>query len=327
MFMDHVKKNERLAILWSKDLGEKKSELVDALARLRIDKQILKVLKDLDIKGATSESSVREGERNVQVGEIATSRAERTLRSWNLSDAEIATIEAEVDRISHGEVKNRDQDANWARVDLVSPIDGTIVEKNVSVGDIVDTNSDIFKIADLSVLSVWLHAFEEDLPAIQKLPKPLQPMLRLPANPELGEIKIRIDRIGEIIDPNEHMALLLGSVLNPRGDLRAGQFVTAAMLIPPEPNTTQIPAKALIDDGDATYVFVQLEPDPPRFKRRRVAVVRRLHDLVDVRGVVTPELAEQGVEPLAPGDVVVSSGALQLEATLAEQQSDEAGEK
>ncbi len=40
-FMDHVNKDQVVGIIWSKDLGEKKSELVDALARLRLDRVTL----------------------------------------------------------------------------------------------------------------------------------------------------------------------------------------------------------------------------------------------------------------------------------------------
>ncbi len=38
-FMDRVTKNQPMVVLWSKDFGEKKSELVDALANLRLDKE------------------------------------------------------------------------------------------------------------------------------------------------------------------------------------------------------------------------------------------------------------------------------------------------
>ena len=36
-FGDHVTKGQLLAVVWCKDLGEKKSELVDALLQLRLD--------------------------------------------------------------------------------------------------------------------------------------------------------------------------------------------------------------------------------------------------------------------------------------------------
>ena len=91
-FMDRVTKGQRLAQIWSKDLGEKKSELVDAMVQLRIDQINLKFNEDLLRKGATTEKSVREGQRNVQIREIAVAKAERTLRSWSLTDEEIQEV-------------------------------------------------------------------------------------------------------------------------------------------------------------------------------------------------------------------------------------------
>ena len=55
-------------MLWSKDLGEKKSELVDAQARLKLDEITLSRLKTLVESGSIAERSVREAERAVDVG-------------------------------------------------------------------------------------------------------------------------------------------------------------------------------------------------------------------------------------------------------------------
>ena len=44
-YTDHVSKGQRLAVLWSKDLGEKKSELVDAQAKLKLHEKSLSLLK------------------------------------------------------------------------------------------------------------------------------------------------------------------------------------------------------------------------------------------------------------------------------------------
>jgi membrane fusion protein, heavy metal efflux system len=172
-FMDRVKKGQKLAQIWSKDLGEKKSELVDAMVHLRIDQLNLKFLEDLLRKGATTEKAVREGQRNVQVREIAVAKAERTLRSWSLTDTEIRAVKGEAERIETAGVWDMEQDENWATVDVVSPIDGTIVEKNVVEGDLVNVDSDLFKVADLSVLSAWARIYEEDLPLLRNRPHPI----------------------------------------------------------------------------------------------------------------------------------------------------------
>jgi len=318
-FMDHVTKEQKLGQIWSKDLGEKKSELVDALVRLRIDQRNLSYLKDLLQKGATTEKSVREGERLVEVGGIAVTKAERTLRSWTLTDKEIQAVKDEAIRIHGGGARESQQDENWATVEVVSPIDGTIVEKNVVEGDLVNADSDLFKIADLSQLSAWARVYEEDLPILHSMPKPIMWKLKLSSNPQAASITGTIDRIGEIIDPNEHMALLAGLVQNPNGQLHAGQFITAVIDLPVERDVVEIPTRALVEDGDESVVFVQPDPQLLQFKMRRVSVARRTHDFVYVRSRLSPEQLKQGLEELHEGEHVMAAGALEQKAALQEQ--------
>jgi cobalt-zinc-cadmium efflux system membrane fusion protein len=54
--------------------------------------------------------------------------------------------------------------------DVVAPLDGVIIERNVALGELVDTTSDLFKVADLSRLGVLAHAYEEDLPTLDACP-------------------------------------------------------------------------------------------------------------------------------------------------------------
>ena len=318
-FMDRVTRGQQMAILWSKDLGEKKSELVDALANLRLDQIAYDRLKEVASRGATSEQALREAERQIQVGEINVGKAERTLRSWQIGDEEIAKVEAEVDRIVRHQEVGRKDDPEWARVKITAPMDGTIVEKNVTIGDIVDTNADLFKIADLSVLTLWLHAYEEDLPYLEQLPRPIPVKIHLPANPTVGELPAAIESIGDIINPLEHMALLVGHVENPRGELRAGQFVTARVALLPEQGVVEIPTRALVEDGTESVVFVQESPGEYCFRPRRVSVARRYHDVVHIRSHLTDQEKAKGLQELHNGDRVAASETVQLKAALQQQ--------
>src|SRR5262249_27058262 len=153
---DRIRKGQLLAIVWSKDLGEKKSELVDALSRLRADEENLRRLEGLLRESATSERAVRDAERSVESDRIAVERAVRTRRSWRLTEEEIDEARDEADRIRR-HVPDRTAAANWAKVEVRATQDGTILEKNVTAGDIVDTSADLFKIGDLSRLAVWAH--------------------------------------------------------------------------------------------------------------------------------------------------------------------------
>ena len=211
-------------------------------------------------------------------------------------------------------------EANWARVDIIAPIDGTIVEKNVVAGNIVDTDDDLFKIADLSMLTAWGQVYEEDLPELQSLELPIPWKLRVSSNAEAIPISSIIDRIGETIDPNTHMALIGGPVENKKGHLFAGQFITATIALPPEPDVVEIPTRALVEDGNESIVLVQTDPKLDRFYRRRVSVVRRYADTVLVRSRLTPEQRRLGMEELHEGEMVVSAGALELKAALGNQE-------
>ncbi len=171
-FGDHVRKDQLLAVLWSKDLGEKKSEWIDAQSKLNLDRGVLKDLQELYEKGATPERSVREAQRNVDSDIIALKRAEHTLLSWGLKEKEMAEIRAEAEKPDRKAKDNKLDFERWARVEIRSPQDGTIMERNIALHDLVDTSTDLFKIADTSTLVVWASLYEEDLPTIQKLPRP-----------------------------------------------------------------------------------------------------------------------------------------------------------
>src|SRR5262249_10213036 len=140
----------------SKDLGEKKSELVDAMTQLHLDQDTLKKLEELySSSGGTSEAALRQARRNVSAGINAVNKAKRTLLTWKVPPDEIKAIEDEANRIIARKGK-RDpkRETDWARVDIKAPITGVIVEKNALVGHIVDTTTDLFKVADMSRLAV-----------------------------------------------------------------------------------------------------------------------------------------------------------------------------
>ena len=323
-WMDHVSKGDRLAVLWSKELGEKKSELVAALIRLRTDEINLERLQNLYEEGAAPERSVRDSENEVDQGKNKVESARWTLRSWEISAEDIAEVEAEAERIrkerggrAGGKIKLEE---NWARVDILAPIDGTIVEKNVNVGYLVDTDADLFKIADLSKLTVRGQIYEEDLPVLQSMQRPIPWKIRLSSNPDAAPISGEINIIGDIVNPYTHMMFLIGSVENSDEKLFAGQFITATIELPPEPDVVEIPTRALVEDGNESVVLVKVDPKQDRFYRRRVSVVRRFHDVVHLRSRLTNEQKNQGLEELHEGELVVAAGALELKEALDSQE-------
>ena len=92
-------------------------------------------------------------------------------------------------------------------------------------------------------MTVFAFPYEEDLPALQSLPKPIRWTVRLKANPKAKPLTGTVDTIGAVIDPNMRTALVTGQVDNTQGLLLAGEFVTATVETPPPRDQVVIPTE------------------------------------------------------------------------------------
>src|SRR5262249_18318213 len=122
---DRVKKGDLLAVVWSKELGEKKGALVDAVIDLRLEQDRLTRYTKLVQEGAISESAYREQENRVQRAKNGVITAERTLRFWRLELDEIEAVRKEAEQLQTDK-RDLEQEKKWARVELRAPRDGTI---------------------------------------------------------------------------------------------------------------------------------------------------------------------------------------------------------
>ncbi len=315
-FGRRVHKGQVLAVIWSRDLGEKKSDLIDALSQLRVDEDSLARISKAAAEGAVPERVLRDTERKVEADRIAVSRAVRTLQSWRISKEEIDQVRAEARRLTREKMADREEMvAQWAKLEVLSPLDGTVIERNVTLGELVDTSADLFKIADLTRLGVLAHAYEEDLPTLDSLPATKREWSVSVGSGGDAATRIgRFEQVGCIIDPNQHTALVMGWIDNPDRKLRVGQFVKTQLKIP-APGEVVVPASALCEESSRTYVFVQAE-GKATYVRRSVAVTRRRGDKVYIRSQPTPAEKSRGLQPLAPGEQVVVSRVVQLSACL-----------
>ena len=317
-FGQHVRKGQLLAVIWSRDLGEKKSDLIDALSQLRVDEDSLARISKAAAEGAVPDRILRDTR--------AEGRGRPHRRVAGRADpAKLAHFQGG-DRRGAGRGRSaararrrpdrEEMVAQWAKLEVLAPLDGTVIERNVALGELVDTTSDLFKVADLSRLGVLAHAYEEDLPTLDCLPASQRAWSVTVGSGGDAATRIgRFDQVGCIIDPNQHTALVMGWVDNPDGKLRVGQFVTTRLEIPPPPGEVVVPASALCEESDRTCVFVQSD-GKATYVRRSVAVTRRRGDKVCIRSQPTPEETRRGLEPLAAGEQVVVSRVVELAASL-----------
>jgi cobalt-zinc-cadmium efflux system membrane fusion protein len=313
---DHVKEGQLLAVVWSKDLGEKKSDLVDALSQLGQHERQYKKLRSLE-PGFVSEKDVLDAQRQTEADVNKVNTVVRILLSWKLKQAEIDVARVEAEKIHNREPSDVEAEQHWAEVEVRSPLDGVIMERNATLGDMVTTDADLFKIADLTTLGVLVHAFEDYLPALQALPPGRrQWTIHLKSQPGDRGTPGSFESIGKVIDPTQHTATVTGWVDNREGHLRVGQFVTASIDLPPHVGEVAIPKSALIEQGNHAVIFVATDPDVHRVECRRISVARRTRDQIFVRSEPEAHAHSDNCKPLAAGELVVTSGAVELAGAL-----------
>lgn len=353
---DKVKQNDVLAVVWSVSLGTAKSALVDAMCSVKLSEDALKRQYELYQNGATSITLVKQAERQVQADKNAVLIAERTLRIWRLEDDDIKQIKEEASRVGDMVLENKDsrnaaeEAKKWARVELKVPVfvkdvsrELVIVEKNTSLGDMVDPGKDpaLFRVADMSRLQIWVHPPEEYLPMLQETLKkgPGQWFIQFQTDqPGTSPAAMEFVKIAPSLEPNQHTPMVLGYLNNPEGNrFVVGQFVTATLLVPPEPGCVEIPTEALNEIGGQSLIFVQPNPKKAEFIQRRVAVVQRFKDKSVVRMKLTADdedLSKQEqargrlpIVPLNADELVVTRGVIELTAALESQMASVAESK
>jgi membrane fusion protein, heavy metal efflux system len=344
---DHVSKGDILGVVYSVDVGSKKNDLLNALAQLELDQQILDNAEKH--REAIAEVQWLTFTRAVRADRNAINAALNYLNAWDIPQGEIDTLREEAKKLSadkdawsktpegrwvKGEKRAGGYEENaenpWGKVTLRAPFDGVIIECNVAVKEmVVDNTVNLFQIADVSRLLVKADAPEDELPTLEALLRAGDAhwTVRTVGAPATG-LPGTIHEIGYLIDPNQHTAVIKGYIDNPGDSIRGTQFASASVKIPPPKDAVEIQVDALVDDGKQSVVFVQTDAAKHQYTMRRVQVTHRFDRRVFVRSApipkeerLTPQEAEEGLlpkEPLRPGERVLGSGAVELKAALLE---------
>jgi cobalt-zinc-cadmium efflux system membrane fusion protein len=221
-------------------------------------------------------------------------------------------------------------DAKWPRVELKAPDDGVIVERNLGLREnIVDNTTTLFQIARVDRLSVLANCPEDDLPELEKLTTAQRRWtITTVGSPPVAGL---IDDISYIIDPNQHTAVVKGHIDNPKEVLRAGQFISATVELPPPADVVEVPIDAISEDGQQAVVFVLTDPAKHHYTMRRVQLEARFEETAFVRSKSfdksvqpTKEEEQQGIlpkEPLRPGELILQTGVGELKAKLLDLES------
>ena len=331
---DRVAKGQMLATLSSREVANTEHDLIDAAAQLTLDEQIL---KGMQAKPETVPEVFRlNGLRNVQADKNAINRATSNLRAWGIAQKEIDDMLKEAEKIpKRGGKHDPAKDAQLGRLEIRSPIEGTVLERNVTVNEVITDNTiNLFQVVNLDRLLVFANLPFDDLFDLRDLGPKREWTVQTSRGPGASGT---ITEIGSVVDPNQHTVLVRGDVDSRQGLLRSGQFVTVAVQLPLPRNVVEVPSSCVVKDGPLEVVFVQKDPAKANYTMQLVEVVQRVGQTAFVRSDVSlertplsmPEEAYRGLLPmqsLLPGTRLLQTGVVELKAILEDRETRARGE-
>lgn len=175
-------------------------------------------------------------------------------------------------------------------VTMYSPADGVVVEKTAVEGMMFDPGTNLYRLADLSL--VWLKAqiYEQDMAFVQLGQEAVASIDSLPGRKFFG----RVTYVYPTLDPKTRTAQVRMEFHNPGLLLKPGMFAKVELESQISPSVTLVPESAVLRSGERATVFVALEGG--RFDPREV-----------ILGPRDSSARYQVLEGLAPGDKVVTS--------------------
>ncbi len=161
--------------------------------------------------------------------------------------------------------------AGIAYYPVKAPFDGTVIAKDVVLGERVGPSTQMLEVADLS--SVWVQAdiFEKDLPLLERLRG--KTLSFRPSGYSQQRFSARVFYTGDIVDEKTRTVRLMAVADNPQRLLKPGTFVEVELPGRTFSNVLQVPVSAVETHKGKPFVFVHQGGE--EFRRRDVSIGRR----------------------------------------------------
>jgi cobalt-zinc-cadmium efflux system membrane fusion protein len=281
---EDVKKNALLAMLHSTDLGLAEGAYLKARAKFHEAQLAYVRAKDLHQEGAVSMADLQRREASMKTAQAEARETQNRLELLGVPQQEIERLDRE------HTIK--------ADVPLRAPFDGRVIMRNITLGEVVETQQKLFTVADLSNVWVFGNVPEKDVQFIRKD----QEVEVIAAAYPHGIFHGTTTYISDILDPATRTMRLRITVPNPDRLLKPEMFAIVRVYASPEREVITIPLAAVQNGSAGNIVFVQRATD--EYAARPVKLGDEHGDIVVV---------EQGLQE---GERVVAKGSFTLKSEM-----------
>lgn len=280
---DPVKAGEVMAVLQSSELADAKGAYLAAIERLDLAKSIFQREEKLRDKKISSEQEYLDAKKVFAEARIEKRSAEQKLRALGFSEDHLLSLPSESEKL-------------LTRFEITAPFAGTILEKHVTLGEMVNNETVVFIVADLSTVWVDLQVYQKYLMFVRKGQKVL-----INAGNSIADAEGTISYVGPFVAAKSRTALARIVMDNKDGRLRPGIFVTAKVATETTAAAVVVAKSAIQTIEAKKCVFIK---DADGFETRFVTIGKSDAEKVEI------------ISGLKQGEKYVSKGAFDLKAKI-----------
>lgn len=226
-----VKKGDLLAVIASQQISDQRSELAAAERRVELARTTFQRERQLWVDQISAEQDYLLARQTLQEAEIALNNARQKMTA--LSGSTVL--------------------AGGNRYEMRAPFDGVVVEKHLSVGEVVGETSAAFTLSDLSRVWVTFGVFPKDLNKV-RVGKPVRVQ-----STELGtQVQGTVAYVGSLLGEQTRTATVRVTVPNPDDLWRPGLFVSVQVATDTYQAGVTVPQEAIQTVEDKPSVFVRV---------------------------------------------------------------------
>jgi membrane fusion protein, heavy metal efflux system len=238
----HVRTGEVLATIYSTELSSAQSEFLKAYSQRQVADRAVARAKQLLAADVIGSAELQRREAELQQAGLDLSAAGERLRVLGLPEDAIKTLQASRGLSS---VSN-----------VVSSIDGIVLERKATIGQIVQAVEPVFVIADLS--HVWLVAdVPEQSAGSIRVGKAVE--AEIPALPG-QKITGKLSFVSATVNPETRTVTTRMNLPNPHR-LYKPAMLTTMTLIDGSEQRLVVPSSSVVREGNDDCVFVQTAPN------------------------------------------------------------------
>jgi membrane fusion protein, heavy metal efflux system len=238
---DTVRAGEVLAVLDSRDLADAQAAYLAAVERLTLAQTNFTREESLWQKKISAEKDYLESQQVLAEARITLRSAGQKLHALGFAEEDLKALPSRTD-------------ASFTHYEITAPLDGTVVEKHLVLGEVLkEDSSPCFVIADLTSVWVDLKVHQQDLSHI----RPGQAVV-VKAGEDL-QAEGTIAFVSNVVSETERMAFARMTIPNSEGRWRPGLFVTGQVVLDQVSADVAVSKDALVRLDGRTCVFLQTD--------------------------------------------------------------------